>query len=448
MKKYGIKGNREVAAKGEILFETDTLDNVTLKQGVIYYLNADCTLDGVAYKKGYYSYNGVKLIPFGGGGDYGLPVHTEQITDYVWQLKYDNLNYIYAKENIDNGYSFNASCTAIYIYGILGRNLDWHFGKEIEAVIRTPKTVAICGGLKNLTQEKMLDGTADKGDLKLLPFYVKDGMNNGGLACCLNVVPSTGNTASVPTISTKHTISAYCLCRYILDNFDNALEACQMIKQYVSIVFTPGLEVHYFVADKDNCYCLEVVNNEVVYQPANVMTNFHINGVTFDADGKVHTPEDGGLPHQTQNVDEYGEGLERYNDMVEALPAIVSVDDVFSQALDTVLYTKAYTTSKFYTEFVDETAGLTVDSTVGQLSVPQAEAKDYYDSFADDEARRADGKLWHTTHSSVYDIANNILKIKFNEDTTNVFTFTLPFNFNDCFTVVDGKLCAVYESED
>lgn len=450
---YGPVKNQESCNKGEILFECDAFEGVALKQGVIYYLNTDCTFNTKEYQKGYYKYDGTDFVPFGSGDcDYGLPKLKEQLTDYVWKMEYDHLDYIYASENIDNGYTVNGACTAIYKNGWLGRNFDWYFSKEIEAVVRTKDTIATCGGLPELTQEKIIGGTADKGDLKLLPFYVRDGMNSGGLACCINVVPSTGNTASVPTERTEHTISAPCLCRFILDNFDNAEEACEHIQKFVSIVFATGVEyeVHYFIADKNKCYCLEVVNNEVVYQEANAMTNFHLDGIDWKGEYKVYTPQsvaDYDLrPHRDQLIDEYGEGLERYNEVVDGLDNVAVLDDMFDKALDKVLYTKIYKVSSYFTDFVGD--DLTVDNVPSDFSTIMAEAHNRYESFDDDEARREDGTLWHTAHSSVYDIQNNIMRIKFNENTETTYTYTLPFRFNDCFTVVDGELCVVYESED
>ena len=224
---------------------------------------------------------------------FGLPKHIEKIKDYVYLLEYDLLDYNLANAETD---TLPFSCTSTYKDGIFGRNFDLTYTNSIEAIVKTPHTICVCGGIHALTEKRLMDNTYDKNDLKSIPFNVRDGINSKGLCCSINSVHSLGNTKSEPNIVKKHSVNAIKLCRFILDRFETAKEACEFIANYVEIIFADNIdyETHYLIADKTSAYWLEVIDNKVVYgkfdnKPA-VVTNFHYYNVTFDENNKVATP--------------------------------------------------------------------------------------------------------------------------------------------------------------
>ena len=88
--------------------------------------------------------------------------------------------------------------------------------------------MCVAGGIPELTVDFVASGEY-KDVYKALPFLVVDGINEKGLVCNNNVVPTGDkgrNTGSVPVIEKRDEICQMMLVRYILDNFDNALSAC------------------------------------------------------------------------------------------------------------------------------------------------------------------------------------------------------------------------------
>lgn len=353
----------------------------------------------------------------------GLPAYITKLGYYNYELKYDTLDYEFAKNNISGGFSVGA-CTSIYKNGMLGRNFDFYYNHQVEAIVTTKDTFAVCGGLSGLTGQAMEDGTASKRDLKLLPFYVRDGMNKYGLTCSIHVVPFIGMRKSNPLIETRHTFSAVCLLRYVLDNFNKAEEACKYIQDYVSIVvpdalISMGFEAHYIIADKEKAFYLEVINNKVVYREANALTNFRLEGVSFTESGKVYTPEDQsqGLPHRDQGIDLYGTGLERYNICKDRLQYIANVADM-SYELKNLYYSKTYDRSvKWYTEFTFNASedSLTVDSPLEKFLPVKEKMAQKWESEDTDTKRRDAGDLWYTSHSIVYEMYTGKIYLYFNE---------------------------------
>ena len=93
---------------------------------------------------------------------FGLPKHIEKIKDYVYLLEYDLLDYNLANAETD---TLPFSCTSTYKDGIFGRNFDLTYTNSIEAIVKTPHTICVCGGIHTLTEKRLMDNTYAKNDL-------------------------------------------------------------------------------------------------------------------------------------------------------------------------------------------------------------------------------------------------------------------------------------------
>lgn len=365
------------------------------------------------YTSGYYSY-------------------LSRINDYLYKAKYNNIDYNFAKKYYESGSGeFNGrGCSSIRKGNFFGRNLDWFYNNNVEFVVEHDGTIGMCGGLSQLSKDFVESGRDDE-LYKLLPFQMYDGMNNHGLVANMNVVPvDYGFNVSIPNIRENERVCGIMLVRYILDNFSNAKDAVEYIRDYVSVYFTNaiheyGYELHYMIADLDNTYILEFVNNKAIIIDAKehpYITNFYLHNVELNNDGTVYTPE---TQHNEFNAMDYnkitkfGSGLERYN-LLNFLYNNIEIDSGYSMyknIMKRLLYSDAYITSDtpsypyWFTEFVGDR--IYCNSSPDKFYDIVNKAGQYYLNRSRDT-----GLTWHTTHSSVYDIENKIFIVRTQEIAT------------------------------
>lgn len=101
------------------------------------------------------------------------------------------------------------------------------------------------------------------------------------------------------------------------------------------------------------------------------MTNFYIDGVKFNDDGSVYTPATQDETHNamiTNNITKYGEGLERYNIINNAIHSIEDVSDM-KDLMASIFFSHAYVEEpdedSWYTELVGA-RGLTCASSIDE----------------------------------------------------------------------------------
>lgn len=163
------------------------------------------------------------------------------------------------------------------------------------------------------------------------------------------------------------------------------------------------------------------------------MTNFHLSGTVFNADGTVYTPKTQDATHdaeRTNLITPHGAGLERWNLIVNGYSEADNYEGMRA-LLDQLKYTRAYSTSDdpadpvWYTEFTNEELGLTVSSPA--IDFAEVEAAEGI-IFAN-RSRDAEGVdiTWQTVHSVIYDISGKSAKIIFQESGVE-YTFELGGN--------------------
>ena len=357
------------------------------------------------------------------------------------EATYDTLDYDYAKQYFltQEPTMSIGGCSAYVKAGFFGRNYDWLEplkdnidGSQPDFIVSTPSTDKLQKVIGIASVPGMTEAMAaehQQTDLwKILPFYLQDGFN-GSLYACVNVVPAgeKGTAhASTPYISEEDKICAIMLVRYVLDHFTNAAEACQYLADYVTVYFPQslldmGYELHFLIGDETKPYVLECINGRLVYNVNEIMTNFFADGVDFEAHhGNVYTNEDavrGDYP-TSQGITPHGAGLERYNYLHEAGGSITTLADM-RNVMNDVLFSKAYnlsTTPFWYSDYVS--GSVTVDTFPDN---PDMQA--LIQAAQEIKEGLREGRLWMTTHSVIYNLANGEMNIVSFENTDDEITY-------------------------
>lgn len=359
-----------------------------------------------------------------------------KLTDYTYEIYCDFLDYEYALQYFStNDIANTGYCSSVRKGNFYGRNYDWIYNNDVDFVVYTPNrvgrysTIGIGGTVSGLTQE-FIDSKQYSDAYRIVPFGIVDGINEKGVVVNTNVVPAQKGhtTGTIPLIETKYTMCSTMLPRFILDTFDTAQKAVTYIKNYVSVFVRSKLyedhayDVHIMVADENSTYLIEFVNNNTVVADISskaFITNFYLNGVTFNGDGGVYTPYDKSLDNThdavtANHITTHGAGLERYNLINTSYSSITGESDMI-ELLQKLKYTNTYkdtTNPRWYTEGVGvyDDVDVKVNSPLNICEAVYAEMKNRYTSRS-----RETGLTWHTVHSAVYNIGARSVKVVFQE---------------------------------
>lgn len=349
------------------------------------------------------------------------------VTDYKYALDYYRKNL----EPLPIG-----GCSSLNINGIFGRNYDWKYTEQAEFVVRVPRimgryaSIGVAYAPSKLTDDFVMSETPDE-LYKIVPFMLVDGENEFGLAVNINVVPADygHTTGTIAEIEEKYKMCVMMLPRYLLDHYQNALEAANAVRDYISVYSpkndTVDVECHLMISDKNSTYCVEFINNRTVVLNISdrpYITNFHRYGVVLDVQGKValNKQGDGKDIENASGVTRYGMGLERFNILDDLYLDVRSVHDMFGVMEVNLRYTKTYAgigINTWYTEFTGVTS-------YGDLRVTTA--NNYFTQIITDQIAKFNNRsrdpenpnfgTWHTVHTSVYDLDAKILHIKTQEE--------------------------------
>lgn len=370
-------------------------------------------------------------------GDIFPSYEISRVTDYLYYDEVKKLDYEYAieymKENQQPESEISGGgCSSVRIGDFYGRNFDWFYSKEASVVVRTENTIGVAGGMSFCTDDSMSqikEGMSQNDRrLRLIPFFLLDGVNKKGLFINNNIVhreTSKGtNRFSTPLIESKDEICSLMIPRYVLDRFDNALEAIEYIRDYVT-VYTPkyldeqDYECHFMVGDKEHTYIMEIINGTVTYREYNIMTNYYLDGVTFNEDNTLYSIID--TPEHTPSVDN---GLSMYSSGVERHNILAAFEGSMRERMNVILYTQTYTGEEgadfWYSEYTG--LGLGIDNTVAEYEENGriGRIKEQYINRT-----RDDRNTWQTTHSSVYNLKDLTLNIVVQEDTEHEYNYSL-----------------------
>ncbi|MCQ2964736.1 MAG: carcinine hydrolase/isopenicillin-N N-acyltransferase family protein [archaeon] len=314
------------------------------------------------------------------------------VRDYLFEAEYNDFNYDFAlgayKTLFKTGlFNLSMACSTIRNGNFYGRNFDWLYCDLADFVIKSPATenrhevIGVASSIPTLSQDFVLSGNYSF-FYEILPFQLVDGINDAGLVCCINVVPTgdkEGSTIINPAIENKTEICSLILPRFILDNFDNARDAVEYIRDYVSIYQPTVIELHSLIADENETYLLEFFDGKthvtnMTGTNRSFMTNFYLTDVVFNADGSVYTPETKTAtenPVSTNNITKHGHGLERYNLINERFNDLQTEADMRA-LLEDLTYTHMCdnnTVSFWYSEYAHN-LGI-VDITLDNMNISE-----------------------------------------------------------------------------
>lgn len=350
-----------------------------------------------------------------------------KVSEFIHKVDYDRLDYNAAMNylNEENVFTHAFGCSAFRKNNFFCRNYDWYYDYSPTFVVTTPAydnkyaTLGVANGVLNQTFN--LSTTLINRAMKVMPFYILDGINEKGVFCSLNVVPidKGATTKTTPLIEERDRICNVILGRYIIDNFASADEAIDYLKNYVTIyaskaLQSKGYEIHYLIGDKDKTYVVEIVNNQIVAKEHSVMTNFFIDGVAFNEDGTIYTAADipTHYPRRDNGITYFGAGLERYNTIINNLES-VTTKEAAKEVLKDIYFTNAYNAEslgieEWYSDFVGvyKDRVITVDSTPEEVAPIIDKARELYE-----HRNRNIKNTWQTVHSSIYNIESRTLYI-------------------------------------
>ena len=347
---------------------------------------------------------------------------------FLYKLNYNTIDYSAAKEYFKLREDITVGgCSSFRIGNYFARNYDWTYDNTVEFIVTTPTTednygvVGIATGLKELDKDFV---ASDENSVyyKYIPFMLSDGFNSEGLAVSMNVVPfDNGTNKTQPTSVLIDEICALMLPRYLLDKFSNATEAVNFIKEHLSVYFTKtihnmGYEIHYLVSDKSGKNLVVEFRDDsvIVLENHNVITNFYLNDVEFNADGTVYTPStqtETENAYDTNKITLHGSGLERYNLIKKSTAS--SKQDI-ENLLESIYFTKAYQGQDRYTDFVE--GDLTVKSAVSEFSSIITQAEEEYN-----KRDRDNPKTWQSVHSVIYDLSNLTMEVWVQENSSDKY---------------------------
>lgn len=371
--------------------------------------------------------------------------------DYCYNAEYGVIDYpgafAYFKENQCN--IEQMACSSVRKDSLYGRKFDWTYDECVEFVVHTPRVagryevIGVSGAFKDLTKDFVESGAASR-LYKWVPFQLQDGINEYGVVANMNIVPADYGISYITPVGEQEVeVSCLMLVRFLLDNFTNATEAVNYLRNHVAIYFTKYLQqvnydIHYMVADRYNTYLIEFREGAAVITDMTegsnsvlagkpYMTNFYLGGVVFNEDGSVYTPATQDSAHDaisTNLIQPHGMGLERYNLINERYASIEDENDMKS-LMDELNYTCAYASSDvpsdpyWYTEFTGEE--LYVNSNIIDFSdIVEAAAEAFTE-------RERDGKTWQSTHTCVYDLSKLTLSYQ-NQESNEWIEFGFAAN--------------------
>ena len=362
-------------------------------------------------------------------------VSMTRIGELFYEMVYDELDYDYAKSilNFFFPYSTKGSCSGIRNGNYFGRNYDWFYNNDCEFLIKIPRgkdhyaSINVASGMGIFTKF-FVEKRWYFNIYKALPFIALDGINEKGVACSVNVVPSQdcGITCGTNPES-KNNVSVVMLVRYILDHYDSAEKAVNDIKNNLNLTGAHSKmfndELHYMILDEKKTFILEIINNKVVINecPKDVppyMTNFFVTGCKRDKNGHIDlksvTPHSCGIERYDIITDNYN-NCNNYDGMLDCLKKI-KFSNTYNEEMKPFWFTG-------YIHHAEEKG-------YGDLVVNDIiEHPERFDRFKNDNIKsfknrtRKKGDTYETVHTSIYDIKNKKLFLMIREDFENMLDY-------------------------
>lgn len=344
-----------------------------------------------------------------------------KVCDYLYEVEYDDWDYTDAMKYFKAHKYVPAACSAVRNGNFFGRNFDWNYDDSAEFIVRSKSSkgrhgsIGVASSVPSLTNEVAESGVYHE-SYKMLPCFIRDGINDAGVVCNINVVPVGDNGYTTGDNGDGMELCGIMLVRYILDyanSADHAIELIRGLNLYMPHSDTLTREVHFMIADKNKTYVVEYVNNELVVidnfvDDKPIMTNFYLAG--FDGTRESLTPHAAGIERYNILHDNYDDGATK-NGMIGLMQS--------------VYYTKTYDRemspfwySEYYGDFGESVGDFTIDT-------PDEDLDGIVDYCITDfnNRVRSDGKTWQTVHLSVFDIENKRMTVLVQESESERYEY-------------------------
>ena len=313
----------------------------------------------------------------------------KRLDEFLYECTFHQFDYAKGYAFMKKNYAPAGACSAVRNGNFLGHNYDGQYDWVREVIVHTPAeqgrhaTVGVAASINLVPDNPMIIPV--NGYFKYAPFCVLDGINDAGLAACLNLVEADhGHTTG--TNPGKEELNVYMSVRYVLDYAGSVAEALQLLENK-NMYSGANMELHLLLADATETAIVEFVDNKmVVKKGATIMTNFF---------------------NTQESLNAHAKGVERYNILKENY-AESSTKAGMKQLLDRVRYSNLYNRSNanpWYSEFASAQKDISLNSPKEQLQSLLEEHTKIY------ENRQRTYDCWTTKHRAVYDLTNKTLNI-------------------------------------
>ncbi len=345
--------------------------------------------------------------------------YTEYDLDYALQERTDSL------VDLTNDSSGSGGCSAIREGNYLGRNLDLPYGDFAEIIVHVPAakgryasvgSFCVC---QELTGDKLTKKDMNETLYNLVPICICDGINEKGVVCEMNVVPAKDVAMTTGTNPGKPSINMGNVVRFVLDNASSAKEAIELLKE--RNLCCPwdwagcnrkGMEYHYLLADENETYVIEVINNELtVLKDETILTNYYI-----------------GIAEGTEN----GSGIERHEILDKNRSIATSVDGM-SKLMQMVYWTTTNDVNAESFCYSDHFGAVAKDGTTITLSNYENYKEELLEEGKNDAALTEEmlktglnlNGLWYTLHTCVFDIPARTMQFSIHENPDVTYNFSV-----------------------
>ena len=329
-----------------------------------------------------------------------------KVADMLYKVTFDD----YSAEAPDGGATMEMSgdmgCSGVRNGSFVGRNFDYIMNQCPTFVIRTTakegRYAAIAVGRLAKINSEMVEAGLPQEKLDLLPWFLLDGINEKGLVVSDNVlyksdwgeVPHTGTNPGAPELNDNF------ITRALLDNCATVDEAIEYLKNYnITPMQSELMDLHYMISDPEKTYVVEFINNEMVVEEHNIMTNYFIN---------------------MDKIPEHPDGLERMQVLQENYDEGSTMEGMY-HLMQRAKYSNMFDpANKWYSEL-----GLTHsqiqeiikdgDEELDKVMKLLQEAFENELEYVREHGFREGTSFWITSHTSVYDINNRKMWITVRE---------------------------------
>lgn len=368
-----------------------------------------------------------------------------RITEYLYGVEYDDYDFQSGIAYFDKFKPVYAGCSEARKGDFVGRNLDWFINNDASAVIRVNgngtrfASIGVMGCCPQFDVEFARSGDYSK-IYDILPLFTVDGVNEKGLYCGVNVMPTgetsmdstrwdTGSWGLGAAFTNPDSGNTYCvtyLVRYLLDNASSVTDARRIVESvnwYEPSGFPKegrSQAFHWLICDAQTSAVLEFVDNKPCFIESDVTDEPSFSTVMTNFTNKVMS--ESGL------VQPAGAGYERWDILAAAYPGAEESFDGIQNLMKKVWYTHLYTDDPLSDNFfMTEIASSEHPAPMLYRNVEFQQTDEWKDICAGIKADFKNSDNWHsdkttllyTTHTSVYSLSGRELRLMLHEGYDN-----------------------------